>query len=96
MYFSIFYKKLKINWVLCEFYGTDVPNIVENILKKTENTAVLSYGNLLCKSKYDLEIIYKILTEEYIKIQKQKEKEFNNLPNLLLESTKLLSISSKE
>ena len=86
MYFSIFYKKLKINWVLNEFYHSEVKYIVEKILENTKNTTVISYGNLLCKSKKDLNKIYKILTEEYYNIQKRKENDFNNLPNLLSET----------
>lgn len=89
MYFTIFYKKLKIDWVLCEFHEPTVTMLIEKILKKTKNTKIISYGNLLCKSKKDLDIIYKILKDKYHEIIKQKKAECDNLPNLLIESIKL-------
>lgn len=92
MYFNIFYKKIKINWVLCEFYEPNTTIITKKILEKTKNVSIISYGNLLCKNKRDLEIIYKILTDEYKRWEEQREKEDKKLPNLILESIKNLTI----
>lgn len=75
---------MKIDWVLCEFYEPQVSIIIDKILKNTKNTKIISYGNLFCKNKNDLEIIYKILIKEYLKKEKTKQ----NLPNLLEESIK--------
>lgn len=91
MYISIFYKKLNIRWVLCKFYEPNVSKIINKILVKTQTTKVLSYGNLICNSKDDLNIIYTILMNESVQIIKQKELEYNKLPNLMLESIKQLN-----
>ena len=90
MHFSIFYKNFKINIVLCEFQESDTSRITEKILEKTSDTKVITRGNLRCKNKKDLNIIYKIINEEFIKILKQKEVRYNNSPNLVIESIKQL------
>lgn len=90
MKFAFYYKKLKIDWVLCDFYEPEVSIIIDKIIRETRFTKVISYGNFLCSSKEDLEIIYKILTTEYLK--RENEKQY--LPNLIEEKLKQFFIES--
>ena len=88
MYFQIFYKNIKIEWVLCEFYEPKVSKITKVIIKNTKETKIISYGNFLCNSEKDLKFIYKILKKESLKFYKEKEFNNANLPNLVTESIK--------
>lgn len=73
---------MKIDWVLCDFYEPNTTQIVNKILQNTKKTSIISYGNLLCKNKKDLEAIYKILINEYKNLEKGKKE----IPNLIIES----------
>ena len=86
MIFSIYYKKIKIDWVLCEFYEPTTSIIIDKIIKNTTTTKIISYGNLLCKSRKDLEIIDGVLFTEY----KKRQDEADKLPNLFEETIKTL------
>lgn len=90
MRFTFYYKKLKIDWVLCDFYEPELSVVIDKILEETQFTKVISYGHFLCSSKEDLEKIYEILTIEYLK--KENEKQY--LPNLLEEKLKQFFIES--
>jgi len=89
MFFSVYYRKMKIDFVLYEFFGAKTLEITNRIIKDTQNTTTLSYGHLLCKNKKELKIIQKILEEEYY-----KTKDKIILPNLLIESIKKLANSN--
>ena len=88
MYFKIFYKNIKIEWVLCEFYEPKVSEITNKIIENTKNVKILSYGNFQCNNEKDLKYIYKILKKESLKTHKEKERNNENLPNLIEESIK--------
>lgn len=94
LHFSVFYKKFKEDWILCDFIEPSITKITNKILNNTKNTIVFSYGNLLCKNKQDLEIIHEILMQESLEFIKQKESEYKKMPNLLIEPIKQL-IKSK-
>jgi len=83
---SIYYKKLKIDWVLCEFYEPTISNIINEIIRNTMTTEIISYGNLSCRNKKDLKIIEKILLTEY----RKREDKADKLPNLIEETIKTL------
>ncbi|MBQ4115457.1 hypothetical protein IJD34_08655 [bacterium] len=84
MYFSIHYKKQKNDWVLNQFYEPDTSRITKTILKNTSTTKIISYGNLYCNDKKDLEKIFTILKKEYFRLNKKREE----LPNLVIEAIK--------
>ena len=86
MIFTIYYKKIKIDWVLCEFYEPNTSIIIDKIKKNTTTTKIISYGNFLCKSRRDLKMIDKILFNEY----KKRQSEADKLTNLLEEIIKTL------
>ena len=86
MIFTIYYKKIKIDWVLCEFYEPTTSIIIDKIMKNTTTTKIISHGNFLCKSRKDLKIIDKILFNEY----KKRQYEADKLPNLFEETIKIL------
>ena len=86
MIFTIYYKKIKIDWVLCEFYEPTTSIIIDKIMKNTTTTEIISYGNFLCKSRKDLKIIDRILFAEY----KKRQDEADKLPNLFEETIKTL------
>ena len=84
--FTIYYKKIKIDWILCEFYEPTTSIIIDKIMKNTTTTKIISHGNLFCKSREDLEIIDRILFTEY----KKRQDDANKLPNLFEETIKTL------
>lgn len=86
MIFSIYYKKIKFDWVLCEFCRPTTSIIIDKIMKNTTDTELISYGNFLCKSRKDLKKIDRILFTEY----KKKQDEVDKLPNLFEETIKTL------
>ena len=69
-YISIFYKNMKVLWVLEEFNNNEAYNISKQILPYTKNT---KYNGIcrafICQSKKDLKIIYDILLSTYMKKQ---------------------------
>ena len=69
-YFYIFYKKLRIKWVLCNFSREEINSITNNVLECLPTVKSPFYGVLSCEKEEDLYRIYEILKEEYKLIQK--------------------------
>ena len=86
-YLKIYYKNMQIYWTLQEYTQFNIESVSQEILKKTKNTKY--YGLLkmfVCKSKKDLNIIYKCLYSAYF--------ESKTFPNIYIIEQSLKNLAS--
>ena len=74
MYLKIYYKKMLITWVLSDFEENELENIANYILQMTKNVTYYKMKHVLkCTRKDDLNKIYSILKQRYLKHEKYKK-----------------------
>ena len=89
-FINIYYKNMKIQWVLQEFNNKEASNIANLILKYTKCTTYNPiYRTFLCKNQADLKIIYKYLYSRY-----HKHLETCNFPSINIIEESLLNFCS--
>ncbi|MBE7713296.1 MAG: hypothetical protein E7Z87_06100 [Cyanobacteria bacterium SIG26] len=89
MKFTVFYKKLKIEYILYDFTNSEIIEITNKILLLTNNVKIISLGHLYCDNKKDLHILEKTIFDELCIIKKERTNKFHRLPNLIKESIKM-------
>lgn len=66
MYIEIYYRKMKITWVLTDFYDYEIEQLAKVILQSTQKTTFYKTKSaFICKTIKDVRKIYDILLQWY-------------------------------